>query len=469
MASSSSSSSIILQSKYEVFLSFRGEDTRDTFTSHLFAALCQKQIQTFIDDDRLKKGNDISPALTKAIKESKIAIVVFSKNYAFSKWCLDELVEIIECKKMNGQIVIPVFYHVKPSDVRNQTGSFEDAFRGHEQSLKVMPAKVQRWRAALTEASNLCGMDSTVIKPESKLLAEIIKEILKQLNEVSPSSDCEGLVGIESRIDDIKSLLHTELPDFRIIGMWGMGGIGKTTIAGLVFNQLCSKFEGCFFIANVREESKRCGLVHVRNQGLSQILEENLKTGSPAIPAPVRRRLQRKKVLIVIDDVHDLGQLEVLIGGLPQFGPGSRVIITARDKQVLCSYRVNHIYEVKRLKDNEALQLFCNYAFKTNHPDLDLKELSKRITDYANGNPLALKVLGSSLYQKSKQRWEEALCELKKNFNPTIYNVLRVSYNGLNVEQKSIFLDIACFFKGWSINLVTDILNSCYSFSQLGA
>ncbi|PRQ38442.1 putative TIR domain-containing protein [Rosa chinensis] len=141
---------------YHVFLSFRGEDTRNNFTSHLCSALRQNGIDTFMDD-QLKRGEEISPALLQAIKESKISIIVFSKDYASSKWCLDELVKILECKKSNQQEVHPVFYKVDPSDIRNHRGSFGEALANHECKFKVNVENVQIWKAALKEAANLSG------------------------------------------------------------------------------------------------------------------------------------------------------------------------------------------------------------------------------------------------------------------------------------------------------------------------
>ncbi|KAL9431976.1 hypothetical protein AB3S75_027062 [Citrus x aurantiifolia] len=165
-----SSSCLAAQCRYDVFLSFRGEDTRDNFTSHLVAALCRKKIKTFIDE-QLDRGDEISPALLDAIERSKISVIIFSENYASSKWCLDELVKILECKNKNAQMVVPVFYHVDPSDVRKQTGSFGDAFVKHEKQFKGIPEKVQKWRVALTEASNLSGWDSMNIRGLSQLKA----------------------------------------------------------------------------------------------------------------------------------------------------------------------------------------------------------------------------------------------------------------------------------------------------------
>ncbi|XP_044476024.1 disease resistance protein RPV1-like [Mangifera indica] len=149
--------------RYDVFLSFRGEDTRDGFTSHLNAALCRRKIETFIDYE-LKKGDEISPSLSWAIEGSMISIIVFSQRYASSRWCLEELVKILDCKKMNGQIVIPVFYRIDPSDVRKQTGNFGDAFADHEERYRDRPEMLQRWRNALTEVANLSGFDSNAIR-----------------------------------------------------------------------------------------------------------------------------------------------------------------------------------------------------------------------------------------------------------------------------------------------------------------
>ncbi|KAK9204856.1 hypothetical protein WN943_015121 [Citrus x changshan-huyou] len=114
--------------------SFRGEDICDNFLSHLVVALHRKNIETFVDEE-LTRGDEISPAFLKAIEESKISVKIFSKNYASSKWCLDELVKILKCHKKNGQVVIPVFYNVDPSDVRNQKRSFKDAFVKHDKQF----------------------------------------------------------------------------------------------------------------------------------------------------------------------------------------------------------------------------------------------------------------------------------------------------------------------------------------------
>ena len=151
----SSSSFTHQPKKFDVFLSFRGEDTRFGFVSHLYNALCQRSINTFIDNN-LQRGEEISIGLLKVIESSRISIIVFSENYASSKWCLDELVKIVECKK-KGQSVLPVFCNIDPSEVRNQKGKFGEALSKHEEKLKDY--KVQSWREALLEVANISGCD----------------------------------------------------------------------------------------------------------------------------------------------------------------------------------------------------------------------------------------------------------------------------------------------------------------------
>ena len=248
-----------------------------------------------------------------------------------------------------------------------------------------------------------------------------------------------------------------------------MGGIGKTTLATVVFNRFASQFEGHCFLANVREESKKYGLNHLRNELFSKLLEEdNINMGSIYVRSNFYMgRLCRKKVFIVLDDVDDPEQLEYLTGDRDWFGPGSKIIITTRDMQVLWN-EVDAIYEVEKLNGDEALKLFHLNAFKRNSPTTDCTELSERVVKYAQGIPLALKVLGSFLRHKRKENWEGELSKLKEVPNVKIQNVLRISYDGLDKVEKRIFLDIACFFKGMARDQVENILNACGFFAKVG-
>jgi hypothetical protein len=153
---SASSSAVTHGWKYDVFLSFKGTDTRTNFTDHLYAALKQKGIFTFRDDEEVRRGTVISLELMNAIEESRFAIVILSKDYASSSWCLTELAKIIECMKKKRLKVLPVFHYVDPSDVRNQRGTFAEAFAKHKERFKE---DVDTWRAALEQVASIAGFD----------------------------------------------------------------------------------------------------------------------------------------------------------------------------------------------------------------------------------------------------------------------------------------------------------------------
>lgn len=142
--------------EYDVFLSFRVEDTSNNFINHLYEALVDKGIHTFKDVGEPDIGKPIKKELLVAIEKSKMAVILLSRDYAFSMWCLEELAKIVKCWKDRGLIVLPIFYHVDPRDVRLQTGTFADAFADHGKRYKE-EKKVKRWRKALTEVSNLSG------------------------------------------------------------------------------------------------------------------------------------------------------------------------------------------------------------------------------------------------------------------------------------------------------------------------
>ncbi|KAG4924285.1 hypothetical protein JHK87_049825 [Glycine soja] len=191
------------QQVHDVFLSFRGEDTRYTFTSHLYAALTRLQVKTYIDNE-LERGDEISPSLLRAIDDAKVAVIVFSENYASSRWCLDELVKIMECKRKNGQIIVPVFYHVDPTHVRHQTGSYGHAFAMHEQRFVGNMNKVQTWRLVLGEVANISGWDCLTTRVESELVEKIAMDILQKLDSITSG-------GLERRIATYKQIAQQKL------------------------------------------------------------------------------------------------------------------------------------------------------------------------------------------------------------------------------------------------------------------
>ncbi|XP_024030236.1 disease resistance-like protein DSC1 [Morus notabilis] len=439
---------------YDVFISFRGEDTRHNFTGHFYAALRRKKVRAYIDEDRLEKGEEISPSLLNAIEESKISVLIFSKNYASSSWCLTELAHILRCKVVNKQLVVPIFYHVDPSDIRQQRNSYAAAFAKHEKRFE--DEKVQMWRSALKEAGNMCGWNIDFNRSESEVIEEIVKDILNRLDNTSSKDEFKDLVGIDIQVQNIKLLLHFSLLDVRIVGLWGMGGIGKTTLVEVIFSRFAPQFESCCFLRNIKE-TKRHKLHKLRKKLFSELLKEKIVN----VNQFVRDRLQRTKVLVVLDDVDDVEQLEYLVRDRDWFGQGSRIIITTRDKQVLTNIEADGIYEVDELNSHDALQLFYASAFKGNSPSPVYVEMSKRVvTEYAKGVPLALKVLGCHLCSKSIEEWESELKRLENIPYDKVQNVLKMSYDGLCSEEKNIFLDIVFFFIGMKQDDAKRILDS---------
>ncbi|CAL5342764.1 unnamed protein product [Camellia sinensis] len=446
---------------YDVFLSFRGEDTRDNFVSHLYTALAHKGIHTFKDDEKLQRGKSISPELRSAIRESRFSIIVLSKNYASSRWCLDELVEALEC---SNTTVYPIFYHVDPSEVRRQRGSFGEVFDELVSKQGVLGMEnVQRWRNALQQVANLSGWPyPNIIRSESMLIQEVVGLLFRKLSHTY-SSIGEDLVGMDSRMEKVIKLLGLGVDDARVVGIWGMGGIGKTTISRAVYDRISCQFEGYSFIENVREVSKKCGLKTLQEQLISEILmEKDLKVGSEGHAVHmIRNMVCRKKVLIVLDDVDELTKLEKLVGEHDWFGFGSRIIITTRNQRALTRYGITHIYKVEELREDEATELFELKAFQKHQQMGGYRELVCRAVKYAKGVPLALKVLGSFLCGRNKDEWESSLKRLKESPMKEVQEVLRISYDALDWQEQEIFLDIACFFKGMDKNDITKILESC--------
>ncbi|XP_039169062.1 disease resistance protein RPV1 isoform X2 [Eucalyptus grandis] len=461
MASSLKSKSI-----YDVFLSFRGADVRTSFLSHLYQALDQNGIYTFRDSEELRKGDQISATLMKAIEESCIAIIIFSEDYASSWWCLEEMAKIMECKEQKDLTVLPVFYKVDPREVREGRESYRKALDKHEDKFRKDMEKVKKWKKALFDAGNLSGWHLND-EDESKLILQIVKEISTHLN-LTPLYVTKHLVGIESPVVKLKEMLNLASDnDVVMVGLWGQGGIGKTTLAKVLYNSMFRQFDGSCFLENVREASKDSkDLVPLQNELLSNVL--SLQNGLVVTNANrginiIQHRLRHKKVLLVLDDVDDLHQLHALAGEGKCFGNGSRIIVTTRDKHLLTCYGIDqdHVYEVKPLSYHEARELLSNHAFLTRQKLKIKTNLVDSVLNHAGGLPLALEVLGSCLCGKREDVWESTLEKVSRIPNKTINDVLKISYDGLEENEQEIFLDIACFFKRNGSEYVKKVLDSC--------
>lgn len=306
---------------------------------------------------------------------------------------------------------------------------------------------------------------------EAKFIRLIVDKISRELNSTYLYVALYP-VGIESRTKVITSQLEKGSDGVRMVGIWGMGGTGKTTIAKAVYNQLYHNFEGRCFLANIKEISNQLdGQVRLQEQLLCSISKssktklENVDRGIVLL----QERFRRKKVLLILDDVDQIGQLNAIARSREWFGSGSRIVITTRYKHLLEQLRVDAICSVDEMNDTEALELFSWHAFRNSYPDEDFHELSKCVVDYSGGLPLALEVLGSFLFGRSIPEWKDALNKLKTIPDDQIQRKLRISFDGLSDRTyKDIFLDVSCFFIGMDRNYVEQVLDGCGFFPKIG-
>ncbi|XP_031382544.1 TMV resistance protein N-like isoform X1 [Punica granatum] len=468
MASSSSSSSSAARWNFDVFLSFRGEDTREGFTGFLYEALTRYGIVTFMDE-QLRKGESISAELIGAIEQSRASIVVFSENYASSGWCLDELAKIMEWREAMGHQVRPLFYRIDPSEVRHQSGKTGEYLRKFEEKFGVDSERIRGWRIALNGLANMSGWHFKQ-GVESRFIQRIVEEVSSKLNRPTMSV-ATNPVGIDDLIESISPVLSIGLnEEVLMIGIYGIGGIGKSTIAKAIYNKYADDFEGSSFLANVKDMSGQQGLVQVQETLLFEILGNaslKLFNADQGISV-ISHRLRYKRVLVVIDDIDHLDQLRKLAGNKEWFGRGSRIIITTRDRHLLDAHGVEHFYEMKELNYLQSYRLFCLNAFREPNPPKMFKELTSRILDYAKNLPLAVIVLGSFLCGRTVKEWESAIARLKSVPNREYNEILKISYDGLDDFDKAIFLDIACFFNAVSLDYVVKILDACKFFPDIG-
>ncbi|KAL3740387.1 hypothetical protein ACJRO7_021637 [Eucalyptus globulus] len=448
---------------YEVFLSFRGPDTRKGFTDHLYHGLLDAGIYAFRDNDELREGENIRPELLAAIRNSKILIPILSVTYGTSSWCLDELVQIMDCKNNRGQIVLPIFYKVKPADVGHQIGSFGDAFHEREKRLlkrHFNPTILEKWKQALLEISKLKGYEADGY--EAELVKSVVRKVLTKLKKSFGLVTSENLVGIDNHVNKVMKFVDNKSNATLFVGIHGMGGIGKTTLAKTIYNKLSDQFEHRSFIADIRESWKRNGVHYLQNQLIYHIFNrENEVCNADVGIKFISSMFKSKKVLVLLDDVDDVVQLQSLAGNRDWFSSGSKIIITTRNKRVLEEVGVDHYYEHKEMDENQSLILFSKHAFRRDSPPSEFEDLTHEAVSITGGLPLSLEVFGSLLCGKKPRQWRDTIKKLQKVPPMKVQEKLRISYEALDYRQKQIFLDIACFFIGTNKIIVSYMWDAC--------
>ena len=284
------------------------------------------------------------------------------------------------------------------------------------------------------------------------------------------SSSTNDLIGIDSPVEELITLYLGLGDSVCMTGIVGTGGIGKTTLARVIYETKRNNFDGSSFIFDVREVSYKHGLVQLQKQLLGQILEErNIDIWDVYVGVDmIKRRLHHKKVLLVLDDVNDLDQLKILVGQCCWFGSGSWIIITTRDEHLLRHHEVHNIYQLAPLNDYDSLKLFCLKAFKNVQPEENYLNPSINIINQANGHPLTLVTMASILARRSIVEWKSALKSFSRFHNQYIFDLLQFAYDKLEDMWKEIFLDIACFFCGKEKGHVIEILENCGFNARIG-
>ncbi|XP_056849333.1 disease resistance protein RRS1-like [Raphanus sativus] len=255
-------------------------------------------------------------------------------------------------------------------------------------------------------------------------------------------------------LQDIGNLLCNQQWGVKSIGFWGMPGIGKTELAKAVFDQMSSDYEVTCFLHNFHETFETKGLYSLLQEHFKNLTNQNVP----------------KRVLLVLDDVRNHLYAESLLAELPSLSPGSLIIITSRDEQVLSQYQVNQTYKVEGLNKNEAMQLFSRCAFEKDVKQTNLlKGISMKVIEYADGNPLALRVYGKEMSSQEQLSQKETLfLKLKQDPPHQIMEVVKSSYHALSDNEKNILVYIAFCFTGKHVEDVSKLLQDLGFFPEIG-
>ncbi|QHO09640.1 uncharacterized protein DS421_14g483080 [Arachis hypogaea] len=578
MAGSSSSDQGVSHFKYDVFLSFRGY-TRLRFTDALYHALINNGIDTFRDNDKLRIGKELEGALLEAIESSRMSILIPCDEYPTSKWCLDELVKIMECSE-NGRKrpVLPVYYYVERSDVQYQLNEYAKAMTAHEEKGRYNH-KLEAWRSALSEVGKIYGQRCDQNTPFGMAINKIVEEVIKRLPplplyihrplgcdseleeaksllQIGSSHACrlmlgihgdgdlsqfvaelynkircdfasasflsgitgeidwfgpgsriiittryedvldehagvdikkyrfdegefegnggsstmmeENVVGLEEDFNVIINQLKEEDSARNVVSIVGMGGLGKTTLARKVYNSdEARELFPCRAWATV---SKECMPTEVFKELLKclKVPEADYENaGEEKLKDMVRKRLNGKKYLVVLDDVWEANVWDKLKGPLPDNNNGSMILVTTRNDQMANYTRSKEPHhQLHLLDEDQSWEMFRNKVFGREECPPPLELIGRSIAfESCKGLPLAIKTIAGIVAKKerSEDAWEEI-----KNLLPywsvaedkegeEMMKILKYSYDDLSEKMKPCFLYLGVFLEDAEI-LVRDLI-----------
>ncbi|KFK21893.1 hypothetical protein AALP_AAs74023U000200 [Arabis alpina] len=473
--------------EHKVFINFRGSDLLHSFVGHLVEAFKRVGLSVFTDEGETLSGNEL---LLKRIEESRIAIVIFSSGYTESTCCLDELLKIKERMDEGKLLVIPIFYKLKPLQVRQLEGNFGvrlwNLWRTHREH------RIIKWKEALESVGGMMGFLFEEDRSEGELITSIVKEVINsmikrssQRRKIPSFSRSTGreestelatgkgenletylnnhpLFGIKLRMEQLEQKLQFDCNETQIIGVVGMPGIGKTTLAMKLYEKWNCNFVRCMPLLGIRKKSKDHEPVWFRETLLEVLLEGKFPViRNETTHESVKDILLQTKVFVVLDDVSDKKQLNFLLGKRDWIKKGSKIVITTCDKSLLEGF-ADDTYVVPLLNDREAFQLFSYHAFDDQIycPTGTFLTLSRMFVDYAGGHPLALILLGIELRGKDEAHWEQRVGIETHSYNKKIQDLWRFSIDQLSERQKDVFLDIVYFFMSEDEYFVRSLLDS---------
>ncbi|XP_039173294.1 TMV resistance protein N-like [Eucalyptus grandis] len=443
----------------EVILSYVTSDSLIGFVGSLRRCLEADGIRVF----RVGDLSSILPEeLRRLVSGSNIYIPIFSTAYARSVFCLETLALMVEHTSRSGgkKVILPVFYDVERSDVQpDQKSRYRDALDVHKQEWG--DEKVKLWAKALVEAGKVKGWELSSYKSEEELITAIVGEILFKLmiehNYVSEDLSTGDNPMLSDRTSELEvrqeskimELLELEVKDVRIVGIHGRDGIGKTTLAKIVYDQISLLFDARSFLAEIEVTTQQPGGVqYLQTKLIFDILKREYEVASAFKGVRFLKEILRNmKVLLVLDDVERLSILKQFIGAkLDWFGSGSRIIVTSKEKSVLQGFvdrGVAHTYDVSPMDDNRAFNFFWQYAAIGKSDELrSYVKIAIEIVKAAKGLPLLLKIFGSFLHDKGLEEWIK-FEDLIQQFHEDYQKILSRIYEALNQKQKQMYLDIA--------------------------